>query len=108
MKSVSEWKALLEKLAADSQRGAHIASKSDTHLSMIKSAQEEPGVLQKQSSTMIGAIFREFQLLNCGSSHEIKLSVSEKLPSGEPTLNMFISCCSSGAEWQEAQCGSFE
>ncbi|KAH7014827.1 hypothetical protein EDB80DRAFT_636630 [Ilyonectria destructans] len=107
MKSVSEWKALLEKLAADSQRGAQIASKSDTHLSMIKSAQE-PGVLQKQTNSVIGAIFREFQLLNCGTPHEIKLSVSEKLPSGEPTLDMFISCCSSGAEWQEAQCGSFE
>lgn len=112
MSRVTELKAFLEELSADAYTpsGCQSASQPETHLLTKKSTENQPDVLPKRASVVVDAIFKEFQQLNCGVAHEIRLRLSEDLSasSSQPALDMFISCCPSGDGWQEVRCGPFQ
>ncbi|KAL8294203.1 hypothetical protein RB597_008037 [Gaeumannomyces tritici] len=115
---IAEWKALLERLTADSRSSCSIELPSVQQPQMSAERTEtQSGVLEKRASVVIGAMLKEFRRLNCSDgkwAHEIKLKVPGDLYTGplRPVLDMFVSCCHLGddkeMQWQEAECGTFE
>ncbi|KAL8377826.1 hypothetical protein RB595_008486 [Gaeumannomyces hyphopodioides] len=115
---VAEWKALLERLAADSRSsyGAQLLPMRQPQMSAERT-ETQPGVLEKRASVVVGAMLKEFRRLNCFNderTHEIKLRVPGDLYKAplRPVLDIFVSCCGYGddeeMQWQEAECGTFE
>ena len=57
------------------------------------------------------AIFKEFEQVNCGMTHEVKLRVLDELHTAESQhlkIEMLISGCQSECDWQEAICDSIQ
>ncbi|OXV05531.1 hypothetical protein Egran_06701 [Elaphomyces granulatus] len=60
---------------------------------------------RERASKIIEALFEQFTY--CKSAHEILLSLSSDDPNyaqSQPTLDLFLSCCSYPNRWQETQC----
>ncbi|RFU77460.1 hypothetical protein TARUN_4763 [Trichoderma arundinaceum] len=63
----------------------------------------QPPVLQNPVGVIMDALFEEFQQANCGALHQIKLRVFEEQNASSclPELEMLMSCCQTGCDWQE-------
>jgi hypothetical protein len=64
---------------------------------------------RERASKIIEALFEQFSY--CKSSHEILLSLSSDDTNdaqSQPTLDLFLSCCSYPNRWQETQCLPYE
>lgn len=108
---VTEWILFSERFVADTlvREGFRTAQSSAAAL-VTEPPEDEADMLWGQTSPVVGAIFRQFQMMKCGKLHEIKLQVSEEVyPSQHNSaLDMFISCCLHEDQWHEAQCESFQ
>jgi len=98
MSGVTEWKAFLRTLPID------------TYSLTTKARNNQPDMPPKCASAVVNAIFKKFQQLKCEAAHEIRLRLSQDLfiSSGQPFLDMFISCCPSSDALQEVRCGPFQ
>ncbi|KAK5987384.1 hypothetical protein PT974_11511 [Cladobotryum mycophilum] len=110
MRRVAAWKAVLQRLVASADRpqSSHGLSRSQTCLGALRPAEYQSGAPQGRVGFVMDAIFKEFQQVNCGMTHEIKLRVSEELHTGaeQTKLEMLVSC-HSGCDWHEVVCDSF-
>ncbi|KAK2799725.1 hypothetical protein FQN50_008373 [Emmonsiellopsis sp. PD_5] len=110
---VAKWKTFLQRFATGREKSWNpqvmpLLPRNETLPK--ESAQEQPGTHQKWASIVVNAIFKNFQEHNCGRTHEIRLRVSDdwQIYPGQPTLDMFVSCCPDREAWQQAKCGAFQ
>ncbi|KAK2786761.1 hypothetical protein FQN53_006237 [Emmonsiellopsis sp. PD_33] len=110
---VAKWKTFLQRFATGrenswSPQAIPLLPRKETL--PRESAQEQPGGHPKWASVVVNAVFKDFQEHNCGRTHEIRLKVSDdwQIHPGQPTLDMFVSCCPDRVAWQQAKCGSFQ
>lgn len=105
---IAAWKAALQRLTARSDQSQ---SRHDAFWPQMRPDEPKPKlhqntVMQNPVGIVMDAIFKEFQQVNCGMTHEIKLRVLDELhaDSNRPKIEMLMSCCQSGCDWQEAVC----
>ncbi|KAL7935629.1 hypothetical protein V8C35DRAFT_259314 [Trichoderma chlorosporum] len=109
---VAAWKAVLQRLASKSDNAQNLndISQPQTRLGEPKLEQHRHAATQNPVGVVMDAIFKEFQQVNCGMTHEIKLRVLEESQTSShlPKIEMLMSCCQSGYDWQEAVCDSMQ
>ncbi|KAL7784114.1 hypothetical protein V8C37DRAFT_396360 [Trichoderma ceciliae] len=112
MCQVTDWRMILQRLVAMSGESqcSYGIPQLQTRLGEVKLAQHQASLAQNFVGFIMDAIFKEFQQANCGMTHQVKLRVlDEKYTfSNRPKLEMLLSCCQSGADWQEAVCDSIQ
>ncbi|KAL7946793.1 hypothetical protein V8C42DRAFT_352307 [Trichoderma barbatum] len=109
---VVAWKAVLQRLAAklDQSKSWRGTSQPQMRLYEPNPERHRHAVAQNPVGVVMDAIFKEFQQVDCGMTHEVKLRVLEEshTKSHQPKIEMLISCCPSGCNWQEAVCDSIQ
>lgn len=106
------WKAVLQRLVArsDKSQSWHDVSQPKMHMDVLKPTECQPSVVQNPVGIVMDTILKEFQEVECGTIHEVKLRVLEETytNSYRPKLEMLMSCCQPECEWQEAVCDSIK
>ncbi|KAJ4854223.1 phosphorylase superfamily domain-containing protein [Trichoderma breve] len=109
---IAAWKAALQRLIArsDQSQSRHDAFRPQMRPDEPKPKLHQNTVMQNPVGIVMDAIFKEFQQVNCGMTHEIKLRVLDEshTDSSRPKIEMLMSCCQSGCDWQEAVCDSIQ
>ncbi|UKZ53335.1 hypothetical protein TrVGV298_007127 [Trichoderma virens] len=109
---VAAWKAVLQRLTgkSDQKSSWHGISQPQMRLDEPKPERHQHAMAQNPVGVVMDAIFKEFQQVNCGMTHEIKLRVLEEshTSSQRPKIEMLMSCCQAGCDWQEAVCDSIQ
>lgn len=109
---ITAWKAVLQRLVArsDQSRSWHGISQPQMRVGALDPERPQPAVAQNPVGIVMDAIFKEFQQVNCGMTHEVKLRVLDELhtSSQRPKIEMLMSCCQSECDWQEAVCDSIQ
>lgn len=109
---VAAWKAVLQRLIvrSDQSQSRNDAFQPQMRLDELKPKLHQNALPRNPVGDVMDAIFKEFQQINCGMTHEIKLRVLEEshTDSSRPKIEMLMSCCQSGCDWQEAVCDSIQ
>lgn len=109
---VAAWKAVLQRLIAksDQSQSRHDAFQPQMRLGEPKPKLHQNAVTRNPVGVVMDAIFKEFQQVDCGMTHEIKLRVLDEshTDSSRSRIEMLMSCCQSGCDWQEAVCDSIQ
>ncbi|KAF3062881.1 hypothetical protein CFAM422_010417 [Trichoderma lentiforme] len=112
LSQVAAWKAVLQRLIArsDQSQSRNGAFQPQMRLDEPKPKLHQNALPRNPVGVVVDAIFKEFQQVNCGMTHEIKLRVLEEshTDSSRPRIEMLMSCCQSGCGWQEAVCDSIQ
>ncbi|KAL6815061.1 hypothetical protein J3E69DRAFT_346691 [Trichoderma sp. SZMC 28015] len=109
---VAAWKGVLQRLItrSDQSQSRHDTFQPQMRLDEPKSKLHQNAVTRNPVGIIMDAIFKEFQQADCGMTHEIKLRVLDEshTDSSRSRIEMLMSCCQSGCDWQEAVCDSIQ
>ncbi|PTB65209.1 purine and uridine phosphorylase [Trichoderma citrinoviride] len=113
LKHVAAWRTVLQRLMSrsDQFQGWHGILQRQTSIGGMQPERSRPPVIQNPVGVMMDAIFKEFEQVNCGMTHEVKLRVLDELHTAESQhlkIEMLISGCQSECDWQEAICDSIQ
>ncbi|KAL6859274.1 purine and uridine phosphorylase [Trichoderma novae-zelandiae] len=111
LNQVAAWRTVLQRLVvrSDQSQSWHRISQPQMSIRAMKPEPNRPPSTQNPVGVVMDALFKEFEQVDCGVTHEIKLRVLEELHTAGshwPKIEMLMSCCQSGGDWQEAICDS--
>ncbi|KAL6895423.1 purine and uridine phosphorylase [Trichoderma longibrachiatum] len=110
---VAAWRTSLQKLASrtEQSQGWDGIVQRQTSIGATKPERSRLPVAQNPVGVVMDAIFKEFEQVDCGMAHEVKLRVLDELHAAGshwPKIEMLISCCQAECDWQEAICDSIQ